>query len=153
VSNKLQKGLTLMELLMVMAIMGVLFSVIIVSLNPAKQLARARDTKRESDLFAILSSVYEYTSEHSGALPDTDGDPATSNFPTSPTCIGSGGGCFDLANAGEDDDTMVPEYMAGVPKDPKTGTDADTGYLIFVDANERLIASASGETREISVTR
>jgi hypothetical protein len=43
--------------------------------------------------------------------------------------------------------------MSAIPKDPKTGTDVNTGYLIFVDGNNRLVASASGETREITLTR
>jgi prepilin-type N-terminal cleavage/methylation domain-containing protein len=147
-------GFTLMELLIVIAIIGTLATVMIVSINPPRQLAKARDTDREADLISILAAVYQYTAEHSGDLPDTDGDPATSNFPTSETCIGTDVGCFDLASAGETGDTIVPVYLAEIPSDPRTGTPpGDTDYTIYVDANNRLIASASGETRTIGVTR
>lgn len=147
------RGFTLLELLIVIALIGVLSTVLVVMINPAKLLARARDTQRESDLIAILSSIAQYSSEHSGTLPDTDGDPLTSNFPTSPTCIGSGPGCYNLASAGDTGETLVPEYMAGLPLDPSDGDVSDTGYLIYVDVNNRLAASASGETREITLTR
>lgn len=152
------EGFTLVELLMVMAVLGVLFSVVVVGVNPARQLAKARDTQRETHLFEILSAIYQYTSEHSGALPDTDGDPATSNFPTTMTCVGIGGGCFDLGGAGEVGDTIVPEYLAEIPKDPRPvnpgeGTEADTGYQLMVNANGRLVASASGETKVIGITK
>src|SRR3989344_798035 len=144
-------GFTLIELLTVIAIIGTLSTVIVVSINPRTQLAKGRDTRRETDLITVLSAVYQYTSEHSGDLPDTDGNPQTSNFPTTLTCIGTDVGCFNLASAG-DDETIVPVYLADIPKDPKPinedeGDDGNTGYKIMVDTYGRLTASASGETR------
>ena len=147
----MRRGFTLLELLIVMAILGVLATVMMVVINPGTQLAKARDTQGKSDLFAILGTVWQYQSEHSGALPDTDGDPQTSNFPTEPTCIGTAFECFDLAGAGDPGETIVPVYMAEMPMDPRTGTQENTGYLIYVDENNRLVASASGEV-EPSIT-
>lgn len=149
----LKHGFTLIELLLVISILGILTSIVVVSVNPARQFAKARDTRRESDLHAILSAVYQYSSEHSGELPDTDGDPEASNFPTSLTCIGTEASCFDLASAGDTGETIVPVYTASIPFDPKDGNAGNTGYLIQVDANGRLTASASGETKTITVTR
>lgn len=151
-------GFTLIELLTVIAILGILATTLVVALKPGTQFAKARDVERETDLVAILSAIYQYTSEHSGALPDTDGDPATSNFPTSLTCIGTNLSCFNLAGAGETGETIVPEYLAEIPLDPKPqdageGTDENTGYEIMVDANGRFVASASGERKTITVTR
>jgi prepilin-type N-terminal cleavage/methylation domain-containing protein len=149
-----ESGFTLIELLVVIAIIGTLASVMVVLIKPGRQLAKVRDTGREAELIAILAAVFQYAQEHSGDLPDTDGDPETSNFPTSPTCIGNGVGCFDLASAGEDGDTIVPVYLAQIPSDPRTGNPPnDTGYTIWVDENNRLVASASGETRMIIVTQ
>ena len=149
----LSRGFTLIELLVVIAIIGMLAAILTVAVNPARQFAKARDADRETDLIGILSALMQYSSEHSGAYPDTDGDPDTSNFPTSLTCIGIGGGCFNLAGAGEIGDEIVPEYMAEMPMDPKDGTAEDTLYLIMVDGNDRLVASASGETKEINYTQ
>ena len=150
-----QQGFTLIEILVVIAIIGILSTVLVVSINPAHQLARARDSQRQTDLTAILSSILQYSSEHSGELPDTDGDPDTSDFPTVATCIGTDLGCFDLANAGEVGEEMVPVYVVALPYDPKTGTPpGDTGYTIYVDVNGRLHAAAAGEIEDpITVDR
>ena len=149
-----QQGFTMIEMLIVIALIGVLASTLIFAINPGTQLAKARDTERETHLYAILSSIYQYQAEHSGALPDTDGDPETSNFPISATCIGAGGGCFNLAGAGDSGETIVPVYLASLPFDPKTGSSDDTDYTIYLDANNRLVASASGEIKgPISITR
>lgn len=139
-----KEGFTLIELLIVIAVIGVMATTLMVLINPQRQLAKARDSERRSHLFALLASIYQYSAEHSGALPDTDGDPETSNFPTALTCIGNQSPCYNLAGAGEDD-TIVPDYMAVLPLDPSTGTQANTGYFIYVDANNRIVASASGE--------
>lgn len=144
-------GFTLIELLVTISILGVLSTVLIIAVNPAHQFAKARDAERETDLVGILSSVMQYSAEHSGELPDTDGDPDTSNFPTTPTCIGTGVGCFDLANAGEVDEEIVPVYLLSLPMDPQTGTEADTGYTIYVDENGHLIGAASAPETEDAI--
>ena len=157
-TKNIEKGFTMLEILLVVALIGVMTTIMVVGLNPARQLAKARDTQRETDVYSILSLVYQYAQEHSGAWPDTDGNPQTSNFPTTLTCIGTNPGCFNLAGAGVSGDTIVPAYVAKLPKDPKAinpgeGTDGNTGYKIMLDANNHLVASASGETKAITATK
>jgi len=140
---------------MTIAIISMLASLLIVAVNPGRQFAKARDTQRSTDLYALLSAIYQYSSEHSGAWPDTDGNPVTSNFPTSATCIGTNPGCFNLAAAGVAGETIVPVYMASLPQDPTTGNSpGNIGYTIYVDANNRIHASATGEIEgTITITR
>lgn len=150
----LKRGFTLIELLITISIIGMLSALLVVAVNPARQYAKARDTQRQTDLYSILTMIYQYSSEHSGAWPDTDGNPLTSNFPSSATCIGSGAGCFNLAGAGVSGETIVPVYAANLPMDPKTGTAGNTGYTIYVDGNNRLHAGATGEVQPtISIVR
>lgn len=146
-------GFTMIELLLVITILGVLATTMIIVLKPSTMLARARDSQRDTDINSLVMLVRQYVSDHSGTLPDTDNDPDTSDFPSVLTCIGSDPACFNLSQAGDDDESLVPDYAASLPKDPKTGTEANTGYFIMVDANYHITASASGETRTINVTK
>lgn len=60
------KGFTLIELLVVIAIIGLLSSVVMVSLNSAR--AKARDAKKMSDLKNIQTAIYLYYDTH-GYMP------------------------------------------------------------------------------------
>ena len=44
--RNIEKGFTLFELLLVMAILGILSTVLVVVINPGRQLAKARDVQR-----------------------------------------------------------------------------------------------------------
>lgn len=41
--------------------------------------------------------------------------------------------CYDLTN------DLAPLYLGSIPKDPKTGTDENTGYLISVDSATKVV--------------
>ncbi len=57
-----QKGFTLIELLVVIAIIGILSSVVLVSLNSAR--VKARDAKRISDVGSIQQALALYYDSH-----------------------------------------------------------------------------------------
>ncbi len=162
----LKKGFTLIELLVVIGIIGILAAIVLVAVNPGRQFAQARNTTRQSDLIQVTNAVYQFAAEHNGNLPGTSFDPNTGapNFPTTATCIGNAATCFDLANAGADEDgdgvvddgtTIVPTYIAQLPEDPQSGNaPTNTGYEIFT-TNSRVTANAPGAELDetISVTR
>ena len=64
------KGLTLIELLIVFALIGVVASVILVYINPLTQFQRARDTRRKADLAQIQAALEFYRTDH-GYYPAT----------------------------------------------------------------------------------
>jgi len=64
------RSFTLIELLVVIAIIGVLSSVVLVSLNSAK--AKARDARRLSDMKQIKAALEMYYISN-GRYPDSDG--------------------------------------------------------------------------------
>ena len=66
----MQRGFTLIELLVVIAIIGVLSSVVLVSLNTARY--KANDAKRRSDLQSLQTALEIYYNTH-GAYPSTGG--------------------------------------------------------------------------------
>lgn len=66
--KKINKGFTLIELLIVMAILGVLAVIVLVAINPAEQMARARDTGRISGVQQVGRAIAAYYTGN-GALP------------------------------------------------------------------------------------
>lgn len=123
------KGFTLIELLVVIGIIGILAAVVLVAVNPGRQFASARDTQRRADLYSITNAIYQYAAETNGNLP--------TDITTTPTLMGTTG--VDLSQE------LVPRYIAAIPKDPSNGTDANTQYTLYRDANGRIVASASSE--------
>lgn len=74
------KGFTLLELLIVIGILAILATVIIVAINPAELLRRARDSQRISDLSSITSAIAFYLAEAS--TPVLSGPTSTAGFGT-----------------------------------------------------------------------
>ena len=93
--KKAQKGFTLIELLVVIAIIGILATIVLVSLNSAR--AKARDTRRASDL-RQLALALELSYDANDA------------YPVLAVC---GAIPASLATDG---------YIAAIPTDPGTGT-------------------------------
>lgn len=136
-----QKGFTLIELLVVIGIIGILAAVVLVAVNPGRQFASARDTQRRADLYSLTNAIYQFATENNGSLP--------TGITTTPTCVGTGGGCINFADDGDPDNQLVPTYIAAMPVDPSpTCTDANTCYFVHIDANGRVVATAASELNE-----
>lgn len=93
------KGFTLIELLVVIAIIGVLASIVLVSMGGARQ--SARNAVRKADMRQIVSAEEMYY----GANDDYY------------TCNGTGADCGALTWP-----TAISTYMVKTPTDPGTGT-------------------------------
>jgi prepilin-type N-terminal cleavage/methylation domain-containing protein len=110
---KNQKGFTLIELLVVIGILAVLLAITLIAINPARQFAQANNTKRSSDVNAILNAVNQYMADNKGALPASLAG-CTVDAPctiTNDTTITPN---VDLCSI------LVSSYLAGLPVDPLT---------------------------------
>jgi prepilin-type N-terminal cleavage/methylation domain-containing protein len=143
--RKTAKGFTLIEILVVVALIAILAAVTFVAINPSKNFADTRNAQRSADVGQILNAVTQYTSEQGRALTDLG------TVPTCPTTakIGTGSGNINLSTA------LVDAYIVGIPKDPSNGTDADTNYTICQSAGGRVTVGAPGAEngKTISVKR
>ena len=142
-----QKGFTLIELLLVIGIIAILASIVIVAINPNKQLGDARNAQRRADVNTILNAVYQYAIDHNGALPGT---PAIDTV-TRGICKSDAASC---GGAGLSLRILTGAYVVKLPFDPQTTSATGTNYTIVKDASNRITVAAPGaENATITVSR
>ena len=127
--TKLRRGFTLIELLVVIGILTVLLAIVLVAINPARQFSQANDTKRRSDINAILNGTHQFAADNKGTLPANIPTGATAAKICKPaaTCNGASP-AVDLCT------DLVAKYLADIPRDPKNGTIAPTSNTSSCDA-------------------
>jgi len=143
--NKKIRGFTLIEILVVVALIAILAAVTIVAINPAKNFGDTRNAQRSADVATLLDASTQYLATQGNTL---------SGLGTIPTCptvatIGTNSGNVNLAAP------LVPTYIVAIPFDPSVGTAGSTGYTICITASNRLqIAAPYAENgKNISVQR
>lgn len=155
-SNK--QGFTLLEILLVVAAIAILAGIVILAINPGKQLGDTRNSQRRSDVNAILNAVYQYSIDNDGNFPSGLDSIATSSQVLGTATTGCDttcgatttvASCLDLSSA------LVPTYIVGIPTDPKSGSAANTDYYINRGADGRITVGACDPEQgaTISVTR
>lgn len=145
IKNK-RKGFTLIEVLLVVAIIAILAGIVILAVNPAKQLADTRNAQRRSDVNTIINAIYQYSIDNNGNLP------ASITIAGGDACV-TGGDCTGLVDLSVL--TANGKYLVAMPKDPSSATVNDTKYLVVKDVNGRVVVSApdAEQGATISVTR
>ena len=150
------RGFTLVEILIVLAIIAMLSAIVIVAINPARQFAQTRNTQRWTAVNSILNAIHQNMVDNDGLftcaagdLPSSaenmeadDGDPLTTEY--------------DICSC------LVDTYVAAMPYDPSTGsyTDCstyDTGFTVVQTggtAGRVTVAAPGAELGDaIAVTR
>ena len=126
-----QRGFTLIEILTVMAIIGLIGSIVVIATGSVR--VRGRDTKRIAD----LSQMGRFISL-SCYMPD------------------AGAGNYDLNEMLAEFKAKNPQAAAVVsrtPRDPRSGTQDESGYGYVVDAEGKKCAFyANLENREAEIT-
>ena len=144
-----KKGFTLIEVLLVVVIIAILAGIVIVAINPGRQISQANNTQRQSDVKTVLDAVHQYAIDNRGTFP--------TSITATATEMGSAALLIDVCS------DLVPTYIAEMPFDPTDAaaaftdcTDYASGYTIAQDAtsNRITVAAPTAELTEvISVTR
>jgi prepilin-type N-terminal cleavage/methylation domain-containing protein len=153
-----QKGFTLLEVLLVVAIIAILAGIVIIAINPTKNLADTRNSQRQVDVTTVLDAVYQYALDNNGSVPTTITTSATEMCKTGV----SGANCTTASLIDLSTLTSTGKYIAELPVDPScpTGCNANgTGYTIVKNNSTNRItvtapnSVADGKATAISVTR
>jgi len=159
------KGFTLLEVLLVVAIIAILAGIVIIAINPGKNLGDARNSQRSADVNTIINGVYQYELDNNGTLPAIGARTGAVAIPTAPTaaveiCNTATTTCTGLVDLAVL--TTAGKYVVSIPVDPQapsgcsSGCGANgTGYKIQKDANGRLIVTSMSaeQGKTISVTK
>jgi type II secretory pathway pseudopilin PulG len=146
----------LLEILLVIGIIAILAGIVIVAINPSKQLATVRNTERKSDLKQLYNAITQYYIDNS-AFPSTIStttlnEVCNTGSVASTANVVNGASCGTLANLS----VLVPTYLTAIPTDP-TGTSSllsfiptayaattatGTGYKVGVNTAKQVLISA-----------
>jgi prepilin-type N-terminal cleavage/methylation domain-containing protein len=136
-NGKKVRGFTLIEILVVVALIAILAAITFIAINPAKNFADTRNAQRSSDVLQILNAVTQYTSEQGHNIADFG---TIALCTATPDHVGTDPANVNLATL------LVDTYIVGIPKDPgaggTVGTDADTQYTICRTAGNRVQVDA-----------
>jgi prepilin-type N-terminal cleavage/methylation domain-containing protein len=126
------QGFTLIEILLVVAAIAILAGIVILAINPSKQLGDTRNAQRRADVLAILNAVYQYEVDLGGKN-DVVPDYTVEICRTGAECSGYA----DLSML-----TDAEKYLTSMPIDPQAGDRGGTGYFIYRTENNRLVVEA-----------
>lgn len=139
-----QKGFTLVELLVVIGIIGILFAVILIAVDPARRFSEARNAVRRQDVRDIVEAVLEFMTDNRGNFPANLDTVAGSYQMLGTETVGCDASCGTietsyLTSACADlSGSLVETYLAEIPFDPGTGTAGETRYVIDRTSGNRI---------------
>ncbi len=139
-------GFTLIEILLVVAAIGILAGIVILAINPNKQLGETRNAQRRADVTTIINAVYQYSIDNNGTIPASITATQTEICKTGATCTG----LIDLSVLSDNE-----KYLTSFPFDPTGASTNGAGYEIKKTANNRVTVTApdAEQSATITVTR
>jgi prepilin-type N-terminal cleavage/methylation domain-containing protein len=135
------QGFTLLELLLVIAVVAVLAGIILFALNPAQRLEDANSAQTIAKSDDIRKAIEAYVIDHAGSMP--------TNLASLTTY-----GIYDICKAGQStnclnlDQLVTDGYLGSIPEDKDGSTTVISGYKIEYDPAKSLVNAYSSDSLE-----
>jgi len=136
------RGFTLIEMILVVAIIAILAGIVIFAVNPLKQLADSRNSQRKADVNTILNASYQYAV-------DNNAIPANITTTSTEICRSNASSCTGLIDLSVL--TASSKYLAAIPTDPLSSGNG-TGYNIYKDVNGKVVVTAPKAEQGLTIT-
>ena len=125
------KGFTLIEVMVVLAIIGILVSILVLNFNESRK--QSRDQVRKSDLQAMQLAIETYKAQNGNYPAEGCGAPP---YPSAggwvspgPVSAGWGSSCTQYI------DGLAPDFIPQLATDPNQENDDNKGYLYTTNAD------------------
>ena len=152
-------GFTILEVLLVVAMIGILAGIVILAINPTKQLGDTRNTQRKADINTLLNAVYQYAIDNNGSLPLSIASTTCATTATSEICrtgvstTTCGSSYVPLLEL-----TSSSKYLVAIPIDPQSTSTGNNGagYRVAKDGSTSRVtvcAPLAEQGQTISATR
>ena len=138
------RGFTLLEILLVVGIIAILAGIVILAINPTKQLADTRNAQRRADTLTILNAIYQYSIDKNGVIPDTITQSGSCSLGTNKE-IDNGSGNPNLVDLIDSLVTSSSTYIVAMPHDPLATSSASgsgSGYAVVKTSANRVTVCA-----------
>lgn len=145
-----EEGFTLVELLIVVAIIAILAGVVFVALDPAEKFGDARDSTRSSDVQSVAQAITvdqvdnggDYVSAVSSLTQGTNYMIGTCSSITDSECSDV---TIDTSNCVDLSGIVSEGYLPEVPTDPDGGTAEKTGYYLRKATSSVAVGACTNE--------
>ena len=155
----MKKGFTLIELLVVIAIIAILAGIVIIAVNPARQVAQARNAQRRADTLTTLNAIHQYYVDNGKFPTGIDNTYKLLGTSSAADCNISCGDWTVVNNCLNLTTDLVglkgELYLSAMPEDPQ-GTDVQSGYAVYQNADNKRITVRACQAeldQTIDVTR
>ncbi len=143
-----EKGFTLVELLIVVAIIGILAGVVLIAINPGETLRKSRDATRLSDLDSVARALNLALAEETVTLVATSGGSSSLSGAT-PTAV-NGNGWVDADPVGTS--AGLGQYLSALPLAPNHSAATPEAYIFYSDGvNYELNAVLEATDNEVKM--
>jgi prepilin-type N-terminal cleavage/methylation domain-containing protein len=121
-----KKAFSLLEILLTIALIGVLMSIIFTALDPNSVLTQSKDTINKSNVLKIYTAIEQYTLKNSSYPTSIDNLPDDS---VTEICLNNSPDCTGFVDLS----VLIPTYIKEIPKDPNQ---TDRTYYFIIKTSD-----------------